>query len=194
VRSSRFFCRSLDPAVSQYLTEDQHVSGVGRGWRVARCCTLWSHSIVRPGGGITGRVCVSVCGSRSISIRGWFTGTIRWCRSTIGLRVGRSVGSGFATARRDSVGGRIGCWACGMEWIANHLIMISPDAKASAMDDADASASGLRPVEKRTQKALLRLMALDDTNTDGYGVFDWIFYRSAEWVSYLFSHSKVFVD
>jgi len=38
--------------------------------------------------------------------------------------------------------------------IANHLITISPDFTASAMDDADASASGLRSVKKWIRKAM----------------------------------------
>lgn len=105
--------------VSQCLVEYQHVPGVGRGWRLAWCWTLWSYFTISPRRCIAGRLCIGVRRSRSTRKGRWFAGAVRWCQSAVGMRVGHSVGGGFgrATAGCDRVRRRlsVGVWACGME-------------------------------------------------------------------------------
>lgn len=67
--------------------------------------------------------------------------------------------------------------------IANHLITISPDAIASAMDNADALASGLRSVEKRIRELYYDRISTtsgsdEHINTD-MDVSDRVFHQTA---------------
>ena len=135
---------SIRFVISQYLIKDQHISGIGWSWCLAWRWTFRSYFTIRSWRRTAGRV--GFCGSWSVN-EGWRF-AICWCRSTAGRNCIR---------RRLCVS----VWACG---IANHLIMICPDATASAIDNADALASGLRSVEKWTRKALLRLIPDGYTN------------------------------
>lgn len=68
--------------------------------------------------------------------------------------------------------------------IANHLITISPDAIASAMDNADALASGLKSVEKRIRELYYDRISMtsgSDEHINRYGcrVSDQVFHQTA---------------